>query len=104
MAIKTGRPVLSLQWEWRGYRGPIAARRVCERSPTAGATNRAGRCSNRGRTEVPMTYMLLMIDGFFIVACDTREAALAIAERCPAAEWGTVEVRSLAPCHDDSNA
>lgn len=51
-----------------------------------------------------MTYMLLMIDGFFIVACDTREAALAIAERCPAAEWSTVEVRSLAPCHDDSNA
>jgi hypothetical protein len=45
-----------------------------------------------------------MIGGFFLVNCDTREQALAIAGRCPAAEWCTVEVRSLAPCFDESNS
>ena len=45
-----------------------------------------------------------MVGGFFLVNCTTREEALAIAERCPAAEWCTVEVRPLAPCFDDSNA
>ena len=37
-----------------------------------------------------------MVGGFFLVDCKTREEALAIAARCPAAEWATVEVRSLA--------
>ena len=45
-----------------------------------------------------------MVGGFFLVNCDTREEAMAIAQRCPAAEWCTVEVRPLAPCFDDSNA
>ena len=40
-----------------------------------------------------------MIGGFFLVDCATREEAVSIAERCPAAEWCTVEVRSLAPCY-----
>ena len=45
-----------------------------------------------------------MVGGFFLVDCDSRDEALAIARRCPAAEWATVEVRPLAPCYDDSNA
>lgn len=45
-----------------------------------------------------------MVGGFFLVDCSSRDEALAIARRCPAAEWCTVEVRSLAPCFDDSNA
>jgi hypothetical protein len=45
-----------------------------------------------------------MVGGFFLVNCDTRDEALAIAQRCPAAEWCTVEVRALAPCYDDSNS
>jgi hypothetical protein len=45
-----------------------------------------------------------MVGGFFLVDCATREQALALAQRCPAAEWCTVEVRSLAPCYDDSKA
>jgi hypothetical protein len=40
-----------------------------------------------------------MIGGFFLLNCATREEAIAIAARCPAAEWCTVEVRSLAPCY-----
>jgi hypothetical protein len=43
-----------------------------------------------------------MVGGFFLVDCQTREEALAIAAQCPAAQWCTVEVRALAPCYDDS--
>jgi hypothetical protein len=45
-----------------------------------------------------------MIGGFFLIECAGAEEALAIAARCPAAEWATVEVRGLAPCYDESNA
>ncbi len=41
-----------------------------------------------------------MIGGFFLLDCNTREQAVAIAEQCPAAEWCTVEVRRLAPCYE----
>ena len=40
-----------------------------------------------------------MIGGFFLLDVNTREEALAIASRCPAAEWATVEVRETAPCY-----
>lgn len=40
-----------------------------------------------------------MIGGFFLLDVKTREEALAIAARCPAAEWATVEVRETAPCY-----
>ena len=40
-----------------------------------------------------------MIGGFFLLNCGTREEALDIARRCPAAEWATVEVRETAPCY-----
>jgi hypothetical protein len=45
-----------------------------------------------------------MIGGFFLVDCQTREEAVEIATRCPAAQWCSVEVRALAPCYDESNA
>ncbi len=41
-----------------------------------------------------------MVGGFFLLSCSTREEAIAIAAQCPAAEWCTVEVRSLAPCYE----
>ena len=41
-----------------------------------------------------------MIGGFFLLTCQTREEALAIARECPAAQWATVEVRPLAPCYE----
>jgi hypothetical protein len=40
-----------------------------------------------------------MVGGFYLLDCKTREEALAIASRCPAAEWATVEVRETAPCY-----
>jgi len=39
-----------------------------------------------------------MIGSFFLVDCATREQAVAIAARCPASEWATVEVRAVGPC------
>lgn len=39
-----------------------------------------------------------MVGGFFLLAVDTREQAIALAAECPAAAWATVEVRALAPC------
>lgn len=41
-----------------------------------------------------------MIGGFFLLNCQTRDEAIAIARECPAAQWCTVEVRGLAPCYD----
>lgn len=43
-----------------------------------------------------------MIGGFYLLDVPSREEAIAIARRCPAAEWCTVEVRTLGPCYDDS--
>ena len=41
-----------------------------------------------------------MLGGFFLLDVATREEALAIAARCPAAQWATVEVRATAPCFE----
>ena len=41
-----------------------------------------------------------MIGGFFLLTCETREQAIAIAGDCPAAKWATVEVRELGPCFE----
>ena len=40
-----------------------------------------------------------MVGGFFLIDVATRDEALAIALRCPAARWSSVEVRECAPCH-----
>lgn len=46
----------------------------------------------------PFTETKEMVGGFFLLDCETREQAVAIAAECPAAEWATVEVRELGPC------
>jgi hypothetical protein len=40
-----------------------------------------------------------MIGGFFLVTCETKAEALALAAECPAAAWATVEVRPAGPCY-----
>ena len=40
-----------------------------------------------------------MIGGYFILDCDTRDEAVAIASEVPAAEWATIEVREFGPCY-----
>ena len=58
-----------------------------------------------GKTQLidgPFAEAKEMIGGFFLLQNVSREQALAIAARCPAAQWATVELRALAPCHADS--
>lgn len=39
-----------------------------------------------------------MIGGFFLLDCASLDEAVAIAQRCPAARFASVEVRECAPC------
>lgn len=60
-----------------------------------------------GRTQVldgPFAEAKELVGGYFILDTEDRQRALDIAARCPAAAWATVEVRSFAPCFDDSKA
>jgi hypothetical protein len=41
-----------------------------------------------------------MIGGIFLLTCETREEAIAIAAQCPAAHSATIEVRELGPCFE----
>ncbi len=40
-----------------------------------------------------------MIGGSFLLDTEDPAVALAWAERCPAAEWATVEIRGIGPCY-----
>ena len=41
-----------------------------------------------------------MIGGIFLLTCETREQAIAIASECPVAHSTTIEVRELGPCFE----
>lgn len=41
-----------------------------------------------------------MIGGIFMLTCETREQAIAIAAECPVAKSATIEVRELGPCFE----
>ena len=47
----------------------------------------------------PFAEVKEMVGGFYLVDCNSREEAVALAARCPAAAWATVEVREVAPCY-----
>ena len=55
-------------------------------------------------TDGPFIETKEMVGGFFLLDGVDRDEAIAIAGRCPAAEWATVEVRALGPCYDESRA
>jgi hypothetical protein len=40
-----------------------------------------------------------MIGGFFLLDCETRDEAVAIAAQCPAAAWCEIEIRKVGPCY-----
>jgi len=46
----------------------------------------------------PFTETKEMIGGYFLLNCEDKAQAIAIAAECPAARWATVEVRELGPC------
>ena len=39
-----------------------------------------------------------IVGGFFLLDCQSKEQALAIAKECPAADWASIEVREVGPC------
>lgn len=47
----------------------------------------------------PFTESKEMVGGFFLLNCESKAEAVAIAEGCPAVEYATVELRELAPCY-----
>ncbi len=40
-----------------------------------------------------------MVGGFYLIEAADKDEAVAIAQRCPAARFATVEVRECAPCY-----
>lgn len=40
-----------------------------------------------------------MVGGYFLLDTEDPAVALAWAERCPAADWATVEIRGVGPCY-----
>jgi hypothetical protein len=52
----------------------------------------------RSMVDGPFAEAKEMIGGFFLLTCERREEALAIASECPAARWATIEVREIGPC------
>jgi hypothetical protein len=87
------------------FTAELQERGVLEASNSLASTKRAVRLQKRdGRTALtdgPFAEAKEMIGGFFLLNVTTRDEALAIAARCPAAEWATVEVRGVGPCYDD---
>jgi hypothetical protein len=56
------------------------------------------RDGRRVLTDGPFAEAKEMVGGYFLLNCQTREEAVAIAADCPAAQWATVEVREFGPC------
>ena len=59
--------------------------------------------AERGHAQVldgPFTESKELIGGFFLVNCNTRDEALAIARECPAAAWASIEVREIGACYE----
>lgn len=40
-----------------------------------------------------------MVGGYFLLNTEDPAVALAWAEKCPAAEWATIEIRGVGPCY-----
>jgi len=82
----------------------LQARGVLLASNSLASTKQAVRVQVReGRSTLidgPFTEAKEMVGGFFLLNCQTRDEAVAIAQACPAATWCTVEVRQVGPCYE----
>lgn len=76
----------------------LASESLRPASETVRVQRREGR---RLVTDGPFAESKEMIGGFFLLDCDERDEALAIAAECPASGWGTIEVRATGPCIDE---
>jgi hypothetical protein len=84
------------------YAAGLKARGLLRSAESLASQDEAARVRvSEGRPSVldgPFAEAKEMVGGFFLLDCQTREEAVAIAAQCPAAEWATIEVRSLGPC------
>ena len=51
-------------------------------------------------TDGPFAETKEMVGGYFLLDTEEPAVALAWAERCPAAEWATLELRGVGPCYE----
>ena len=68
------------------------------RLPEEGGARVRVRSGKRLVVDGPFAESREIVGGFFLLDCDSRDEALAIAAECPAASWATVEVRQVGPC------
>jgi hypothetical protein len=47
----------------------------------------------------PFTEAKEFVGGYFLLDCATLGEARSYAERCPAAEWASIEIREVGPCY-----
>jgi len=88
-----------------GFAEDLKRRGVYQASSSLKPLSKAVRVAVRGGKRIvadgPFAEAKEMVGGFFLLDCRTKEEAIAIANECPATEWGTVEVRELGPCYED---
>jgi hypothetical protein len=86
------------------YSADLKARGLLTLSQSLKTDAKATRVHGKGHDAVildgPFAEAKEMIGGFFLLSCETREQAVAIARECPATAWATVEVRELGPCFE----
>ncbi len=63
--------------------------------PTATAASVRVRNGKRLVTDGPFAETREQLGGYFLIEADSGDEALTIAERIPAARWGTIEVRQV---------
>jgi hypothetical protein len=78
-------------------RGQLLAMESLKMAETTRVQVRQG---ERRFVDGPFSEAKELVGGFFLVDVPTREEALKLAAECPAAQWCTVEVRSLGPCYE----
>jgi hypothetical protein len=82
----------------------LKARGVLTLSQSLKEDSRGARVRVRGgMTSVvdgPFAEAKEMVGGIFLLTCETREQAIAIAAECPVASTATIEVRELGPCFE----
>ncbi len=86
------------------FSGSLKARGLLTLSQSLKEDTRGARVQVRGGTtsvvDGPFAEAKEMIGGIFILTCETREQAIAIAAECPVAGSATIEVRELGPCFE----
>ena len=87
---------------WSAYIGALgdkATSGACLKGPETGTTVRAA-ADQRQVQDGPYADTREQLGGFAIIEAQSLDAALAWAERCPAAATGAVEVRPVLPMQD----